>query len=739
MPASRPLKTGTGRPKAAASPHLVTRTQRVPARFLVVGIGASAGGLDACRQLLRALPADSGMAFVLVQHLDPSHESMMVDLLASHTAMTVRQAETGMRVEPDHLYVIPPGTYLAVEEGALQLSQPPVRHGARLPFDFLLQSMAEAYGPRAVCITLSGTGADGSTGLRAIKRNGGMVIVQDPKEAAYDGMPRNAVLTGMVDSILGIDTMPEALANYAKALPEQSGDPHVPISAGKDNGLAAIIELLREKTTHDFRLYKKGTLQRRIERRMLIAKDEPGDMAQYLEVLRGDDNEAELLAKDLLINVTRFFRDTDVFKALAAKIIPEMIRARHSDQPLRVWVPGCSTGEETYSLAMLFREAISAANSPIKLQVFASDVDPDAVASAREGLYPITIAADVSDDRLSRFFSKDEHGYRVLPELRANVVFTVQDVLSDPPFSRMDMISCRNLLIYLDADAQAKVISLFHFALRANGVLLLGSSETAGHVEGRFEVISKPERLYRQVGQSRAGELNFLLGANDDAPSKSRPGQSQSMLRQAALAELCRRTVMENYAPAAVLINLKHECVYHLGPTDRYLQVPAGHPSHDLLAMASAGLRTKLRSAIQTAIQKPGRTVVSHCRTGHGANARTFSIDAQKVVNAGEAFLLGSFVDEPNAGAVALAPVAKGDMSRITQLEQELEATRTELQGAIQDLEVSSEEQKAINEEALSVNEECQSTNEELLTSKEELQSLNEELTALNTQLQETL
>jgi two-component system CheB/CheR fusion protein len=739
MPAHRPLKTGSNRPKAAPSSAPITGASRLPAHFLVVGVGASAGGLDACRQFLRAMPANSGMAFILVQHLDPSHESMMVELLASHTTMKVHQAETGMRIEPDQLYVIPPGTYLAVDEGALQLSQPPVRHGARLPFDFLLQSIAEAYGPRAVCITLTGTGADGSLGLKAIKRNGGLVLVQEPKEAAYDGMPRNAILTGLVDSVLVIDKMPETLATYDKALPAQPGGPHVPVSVSKDNGLAAIIDLLREKTTHDFRLYKKGTLQRRIERRMLIAKDEPSDMTQYLEVLRSDDNEAELLAKDLLINVTRFFRDTEVFNALAAKTIPEMIKTHHSGQPLRVWVPGCSTGEETYSLAMLFREAISAAKSPIKLQVFASDVDSDAVASAREGLYPTTITAEVSDDRLSRFFSKDEHGYRVLPELRAAVVFTVQDVLSDPPFSRLDMISCRNLLIYLDTDAQAKVISLFHFALRAGGILLLGSSETAGHVEGRFEVISKPERLYRRIGQSRAGELNFLLNANDDTPSRSRPAQSQSMLRQAALAELCRRTVMDSFAPAAVLINLKHECVYHLGPTDRYLQVPAGHPSHDLLAMASPRLRTKLRSAIQTAIQHPGRTVVNHCRTGHGASARTFGIDVQKVLNAGEAFLLVSFVDEPSAGVVALSPVAKGDMSRITQLEQELEATRNELQGAIQDLEVSGEEQKAINEEALSVNEECQSTNEELLTSKEELQSLNEELTALNGQLQETL
>jgi len=679
------------------------------------------------------------MAFILVQHLDPSHESMMVELLANHTTMKVRQAETGMRVEPGHVYVIPPGTYLAVEEGALQLSPPPVRHGARLPFDFLLQSTAEAYGPRAVCVILSGTGADGSIGLKAIKRNGGLVLVQEPKEASFDDMPRHALLTDLVDSVLGIDKMPDALAQYHKALPEQAGDPFVPASTSKDNGLAAIIDLLREKTAHDFRLYKKGTLQRRIERRMLIAIAEPSDMEQYLGVLRDDDKEVELLAKDLLINVTRFFRDTDVFNALAANIIPPLIKAHHTDQPLRLWVPGCSTGEEAYSLAMLFREAISAAGSNVKLQIFASDVDSEAVAIAREGLYPSTITAEVSEDRLQRFFSKDEHGYRVLPELRAAVVFTAQDILSDPPFSRLDMVSCRNLLIYLDTDAQTKVIALFHFALRADGILLLGSSETAGRVDGRFEIISKPERLYRRIGKSHPGELNFLLGAGDDTPSTSRPGQSQSTLRQTALADLCRRTVLASFAPAAVLVNLKHECVYHLGATDRYLQVAGGHPSHDLLSMASPGLRTRLRTAVQTAIQIPGRVTVRGCRIGHGANVRTFGLDVQKVLNAGEAFVLVSFIDEPNASPAAASPATAGDLPRIAQLEQELEATRTELQSAIHDLEVSGEEQKAINEEALSVNEECQSTNEELLTSKEELQSLNEELTALNGQLQETL
>ncbi len=739
MPTSRPLTTGMGRAKAAQAPLPVARIRSPSDRFLVVGVGASAGGLDASRQLLRALPADSGMAFILVQHLDPTHESMMVELLASHTSMKVCQAANAMHIEHDHLYVIPPGTYLAVNDGALHLSEPPVRHGGRLPFDFLLQSLAEAYRDRAVCIVLSGTGADGSLGLKAIKQNEGLVLVQDPKQAEYDGMPRSAVLTGAVDNVLVIDKMPGVLARYDKLLP--SGDSALPTAAeaSTENSLVAIIDLLRETTKHDFRLYKKGTLQRRIERRMLIASVETRDMDQYLQLLREDRQEAELLAKDLLINVTRFFRDTDVFDMLAATIIPDMVKAHKTDQPLRIWVPGCSTGEEAYSLTMLFREAIGAAKKNIKLQIFASDVDSDAVTNAREGLYPETIETEVSPERLERFFSKDEHGYRVLPDLRSAVVFTVQDVLSDPPFSRLDMVSCRNLLIYLGVEAQLKAIALFHFALKQDGVLLLGSSETAGDIDGRFEVISKPGRLYRRIGHSRPGELNFLLGVNDDAPSNPRPVHSQSHLQQAALADLCQRSVMETFAPAAVLINLKHECLYHLGATGRYLQVASGHPTHDLFSMAAPALRSKLRSAIQMAIRAAGRSVVGNCSSGHGANTVSFRLDVQKVTSAGETLLLVCFVDEPQNDVGDATPTTPGDTSRTNQLEHELEATRAELQGAIQDLEASSEEQKAINEEALSVNEESQSTNEELLTSKEELQSLNEELTALNGQLQETL
>ncbi|MFL9996914.1 chemotaxis protein CheB [Paraburkholderia sediminicola] len=637
-------------------PVPVRAPHQAAVKFAVVGLGASAGGLDACRKLVDALPAATGMAYILVQHLDPDHESLMVELIADHTSMTVLQAVDGMRLEHEHLYIIPPGTYLAVRNGTLQLSTPEAPHGARLPFDFLLQSLAKEYGPRAVCVVLSGTGADGSIGLRAVKQAGGFVIAQDPDEAGYDGMPRNAIATGVVDRVLPAAAIAGALIQYdeqlSARLPEHLELQDIqPDAVSHGDTVNRIVKLLRSKTAYDFTLYKPGTLERRIERRMGMEGIDAGDMARYLDILESAPQECNLLAKDLLINVTRFFRDPKVYDFLSEVIVPDLISGHPVDQPLRIWTAGCSTGEETYSLTILFLEQIAAAGSNLKLQVFASDVDPDAIAGAREGHYPQAIEADVSQARLSRFFSKDEHGYRVLPELRAAVVFTVQDVLADPPFSRLDLVSCRNLLIYLRAEAQDKVISLFHFALREGGVLLLGNSETPGHVDGRFEVVSRSARVYRHIGHGRPGEFGFL---------------------------------------------------------------------------------TRIAGGTRRMVATGGRVDVE-------GKALSFSVEVQPVTSDGEQLLLICFVD---AHRTAQKPGRAGepqDLPRIAELEQELDATRAELQGAIRSLEMSSDEQKAINEEALSVNEEFQSTNEELLTSKEELQSLNEELTALNGQLQETL
>ena len=706
------------------------------ADFPVVGVGASAGGLDACRRLLDALPSPCGLAMILVQHLDPAHDSLLVELLSRQTAMTVLQAADGLLIQPEHLYIIPPGVYLSVEDGALRLSEPLARHGARLPFDFLLRSLAKTYGPRAIAVVLSGTGADGSLGLPRIKADGGHVIAQTPSEAEFGDMPRNAIATGAVDEILSVAVIGDALRRRVGSL--RAPKP-APTATAEGPPLRLILDLLSSSTGHDFRLYKSGTIQRRIERRMGMASIEAGRMDRYLDLLRADPREADLLSKDLLINVTGFFRDKKVFDRLADSVIPAMVRDRPADQPLRVWIAGCSTGEETYSIAMLLREAITAARRNVKLQIFASDIDAEAVAAAREGFYPTSIEADVTPERLARFFNKEETGYRVLPELRSSVVFAVQDLLVDPPFARLDLISCRNLLIYLLPPAQASIIALFHFALKESGVLVLGSAETAGDLEGRFEPIAKAQRIFRRIGYSRPGALPFANITPDGVRLAPRPDPARAPLRQSGLAELCRQMVVEAFAPAAVLVNLKHECLFSLGPTDRYLRVAPGHPTHDLLAMAREGLRAKLKSAMQQAVQTQGRVVVSGGHSEHGGRTHRFSLDVRPVNGEGEPLLLIGFIEAPTPEPIAAAQAGEADPPAVAQMEQEMAALRSELQSAIRELEISTEEQKSINEEALSVNEEYQSTNEELLTSKEELQSLNEELTALNGQLQETL
>src|SRR5271165_3678320 len=732
MPGRRPHQPKTDRPRWLQSP--ISASSRV--EFPIVAIGASAGGLDACRKLLDALPPTNGMAFIVVQHLDPSHDSMLVDLLAGHTSMPVLLATDGMAIERERVYVIPPGVYLSADDKlALRLSKPQARHGARLPFDFLLNSLAREYGARTVCVVLSGTGADGSLGLKAVKDKCGLVIAQDVSEADYDGMPRSAIATGAVDLVLRAAKIAEALVARERGrvfVPER---PKSSAQKSVEDLLPDIIALLRTKTVHDFSLYKHGTLERRVERRMALAGVKTA--AKYLDLLLRDANERDQLSRDLLINVTGFFRDAVVFDFLDKSVIPDLVRDHPLDRPLRIWVAGCSSGEETYSLAMLFREQIDASKREIKLQIFASDVDPDAVASARDGLYSDSIEADVSPRRLARFFSKEDRNYLVSAELRSNVVFTVHDVLADPPFARLDFVSCRNLLIYLLPEAQAKVISIIHFALRDGGLLLVGDAETVA--DARFAVISKPQRIYRRVRGARPGDFGLSSSAGDGSRLRARPSPAPIPSRQIELAELCRRMVLEAYGPAAVVINRKLECLHFQGPIDRYLKIASGRPAHELIAMAREGGRAKLRSAVQRALRENARVVVPGGWTKGEAGASSFSIVVTPAPREREDLLLVCFVEEPEKQVVGGGSIASADIPRVVELERELEATRNELQNTIRNLEISSEEQMAVNEEALSVNEEYQSTNEELLASKEELQSLNEELNALNSQLQETL
>ena len=458
----------------------------------IVAIGVSAGGLEACRNFLTDATTLSAFACILVQHLDPTHESLLVELLASHTALTVLQAQDGASIEPGHVYVIPPGQSLAVSGGKLVLSAPIEPHGARLPIDFLLRSLAtEQQAPHSMAVILSGTGSDGTQGALALRASGGFVIAQDPAEAGFDGMPRAAIAADAVDLVLPIAAIPAALLKRAEA-PKPASPP------ANEQQLAQILALLRERTRSDFTHYKPGTMLRRIERRMGITGQ--AGLKAYLHLLEGNAGEVAQLAKDLLIHVTSFFRDDDVFDLLASKVIPDLVAAHPASEPLRVWVVGCSTGEETWSLAMLFREASAASGHEIRLQIFASDKDAEAVATARHGRYAASIASAISPARLARFFTREDDTWQVSAELRALVVFTVQDVLEDPPFSRLDFVSCRNLLIYLKPPAQLRVTTMFHFALRPGGIMLLGASESLGSIDAGFTVIAKSQRIWRRNG-----------------------------------------------------------------------------------------------------------------------------------------------------------------------------------------------------------------------------------------------
>lgn len=711
--------------------------QRAPPVPIVV-VGASAGGLEAMARLLDVMPFETGMAFVLVQHLEPDHESLLAELLAPHTRMGVRQAEHGTPIEANQVYICPPGHFMAVQFGTLQLTLPHADHGARLPIDFLVRSLVKAEAARTICVILSGTGADGSSSLDTLKQNGGHAIAQDPQEAEYPGMPRNAIATGSVDAVLPIARIPAELARLGRMITGYRQADRLATADPDTTEIPAIIAVLQHHTGQNFSAYKLGTLRRRIQRRMGLSGMAAGDYQGYRDMLKSDAAECRELAEDLLINVTSFFRDPEVFALLERKIIPALIEQVPAERALRIWVVGCSTGEEAYSIAMVCRDAIMAARRDIKLQVFASDIDQQAIAVARDGAYPMSIKDEVPADRLARYFVLEEDHYRVTPGLRGSVVFTKQDVLHDPPFSRIDLVSCRNLLIYLKAEAQAKIISLFHFALREHGIMVLGSAETPGRISDRFEVLHKAERIYCHIAQNRAGEPGFPLSFVESLPNLTVQESKQELSRQTVLAELCRDQVVESFAPASILINDKRQCLYSLGPAMRYLRVPAGPPTLDLLALTPPDLRATLRYAIGKADSDRPLFKTRVCRTLIDGQALSISIEVRFLTSEGENLHLVSFIEEPASSAGGIGSDEAGK-AHILQLERELEAAHAELQRAVQSRDALVLEQKAINDEALSVNEEFQSTNEELLTSKEELQSLNEELIALNGQLQEAL
>jgi two-component system CheB/CheR fusion protein len=709
----------------------------------IIGIGASAGGLEALDAFLSHVPLASGLAFVVIQHLDPTHKGIMPELLQRITPMKVAQAENHMQVKPDCVYVIPPNKDLSILHGKLYLLDPVESRGLRLPIDFFFRSLADDQHERAIGVILSGMGSDGTLGLRAIKENAGLALAQEPASAKFDAMPRSVIDAGLADIVAPPQELPQRIVDYInhapRGIPATADPPETILPLKSQSELEQILILLRERTGNDFSLYKRKTIYRRIERRMGLHKIEA--IAGYARYLREAPQELDLLFKELLIGVTNFFRDPFVWEYLASKAIPALLDAYPAGKSLRAWVPACSTGEEAYSLAIVFKEALEQRKSQagFSLQIYATDLDQDAIGKARLGFYPANISADVSDDRLSRFFIEEDGGYRMHKSIREMVIFAPQNIIMDPPFTKLDILTCRNLLIYLGPELQSKLIPLFHYALASHGILLLGNAETIGSFTHLFDPIDSKSRIYRRIE-------NQLPISPVDFPIKYFPvsTEAEKELRSAYsmasplpdLETLTDKLVLQNFSPAAVLVNADGDILYFSGRTGKYLEPAVGKANLNIHAMAREGLRQKLSLALKKArrqtepVYMPGLTV----GTNGGTQIINLTVQAIDKPEALRNKLLVVFSD------VATLPTGKprrrtpGAAQKL--IEAQLQQALDELKTTREEMQSSQEELKSANEELQSTNEELQSTNEELTTSKEEMQSLNEELQIVNAELQ---
>jgi two-component system CheB/CheR fusion protein len=704
----------------------------------IVVIGASAGGLDALRALFQTLPTQSGAAFVIIQHLDPAHESLTAEILSRSTSMETIQITQGMMVEPNHVYVIPPNTYLTLNKDAFVLKEPILDHGLRLPINNFLISLTQYEEGKVIAIIVSGTGHDGSAGLSSIKGNCGLVMVQEPTTAQYDGMPRSAIDTGLVDIVCPVEEMASHLTSFL----ENKYIAKVGDSVSKINDdvgqLNSILALILMRTGHDFKSYKPGTLSRRIGRRMGLQHID--SYADYLLYLREHDDEVSKLLQDLLISVTAFFRDSKAFEALYEKAIKPIIEKKDEDQPIRIWVPGCATGEEAYSIAMLLIERLDTLHKHCPIQIFASDIDENAISIGRAGLYPQSVVSGLSQERLYRFFTLENKTYRVNKSLRDCITFANQNLISDPPFSTLDLISCRNLMIYLITSEQRKLLALFHFALCDDGYLFLGHSETATHPGGLFDPLSKKWRIYHSAAVNQANKLEFPLSSRVPRSKVQNIVISKNQSEQSQLEELVQHQLIQEYAPAAVLVNQKYQILYFSGPTNRYLEQPIGAPTQDLLSLSRHELRASLRGTLKQVVNTRKLITVDNCPMVIDGTRFAVRIVVKPLLlprNSTPLYLI-TFADQSKVLSKhqpkQIDSVGSTD-TLVKQLEDELYISREELQSNIEEFDSANEELQAASEEVMSVNEELQSSNEELETSKEELQAMNEELTTVNNQL----
>ena len=740
------------KPSDSTSPEPQAEAGPVEPGFPIVGIGASAGGLAAFEAFFSGMPteADPGMAFVLVQHLAPDHKSILTDLVKRYTRMNVFEIEDGMEVRPSCTYIIPPNCDLGLLNGRLYLTEPSAPRGLRMPIDFFFRSLAQDQHEKAICIVLSGTGSDGALGARTVKGEGGMVMAQIPESTEFDGMPRSAISTGLVDFVLPPGEMPAQLIAYAKrALTgrERVFSPQT-LGVGGEAALQKIHVLLRTETGHDFSQYKPSTIGRRVERRMAVNQIERLD--DYVRYLKKNPVEVRILFKELLIGVTNFFRDPEAFEALQEKVIPHLSSAIKMRGGIRVWTPGCSTGEEAYSIAILIQEHLENLKQNTSVQVFATDIDSQAIEQARAGVFPVSIASDVSAVRLDRFFSRESTGgkYRIGKNVRDLLVFSEQDVIKDPPFSKLDLISCRNLMIYMEGALQKKILPLFHYALNPDGFLFLGSSETIGDFGEFFTTVDRKWKIYQRKDAASVAPVlsRYSSHPRDEAATTTNVldirGHGARSLR-----ELTEKALLEHYAPAGVVVNRRGDILYIQGRTGKYLEPAPGEAGVNILRMAREGLKRDLVIALRKAFASFETVTCPRLRVRSNGGVTTINLTVRPLTEGRDVRLelfLVTFEGLPPEATTKESPgpedVGTGDVGysneHVAKLERELRDKEEYIQAAIEELETSNEELKSMNEELQSANEELQSTNEELETSKEELQSVNEELSTVNAELQ---
>jgi two-component system CheB/CheR fusion protein len=739
-PAVEPVVAGGSGPTPARAQANAQGTR--PHGFPIIGLGASAGGLEALEQFLSHVPRGCGAAFVVVQHLDPLHKGMLVELLQRVTPLHVVEADDGAAVEPEHIYVIPPGKDMSLLHGQLHLLPQPAIRGRILPIDFFFRSLAQDQAERSIGVILSGMGTDGTLGLRAIKEAAGASFVQSPESAKFDSMPRNAIDAGLADVIAPVEELPAKIFSYRDHAPFIAGERDARINE-LDSAIDKICALLREHSGNDFTLYKRSTIYRRIERRMSL--HQITSPQEYVRFLRENARELDLLFHELLIGVTSFFRDPAEWERLRLEVLPALVTSRIPAGVLRAWVPGCSTGEEAYSLAMLLREAVepTRAQNNVAVQVFATDLDHDAIETARIGLYPENIAADVSPERLRRFFVREERGYRVSKDIRETVVFAPQNLIVDPPFTKVDIVTCRNLLIYLVSDVQRKLIPLFHYCLNPGGVLFLGSAETVGTFNHMFSPLDGRTRIYRRLDQAVAtipldmqfatfGRGTLMRGEREEALTSSKRAG-------ASVQAQVDRLLVQRFSPLGVLCNPKGDVLYISSRAGKYFEPAIGQANLNIISMAREGLRYELSSAFTKALRQDRSVTVRGIKVGTNGGTQHVDLTIQRLSEpkelSGTVIVVIADVVASRATAQAQSGLKRLIPRRLAELEDELQRAREETQTVREEMQTSQEELKSTNEELQSTNEELQSTNEELNTSKEELQSLNEELQTVNHEL----